>query len=150
MFISPQPDVQLKWSLDRKYSILNRKVIYIEKSELNIADMWLIPCDHITYTSYSKLSKELKNGIKMAKQFLSYLSNIILTALIHNLKTVWPTKISMPFLSSLENVEKLLIILRWHTKHANFKLGVQYPLKISALLLKTILGKDGAIWVVCY
>ena len=23
----------------------------------------------------------------------------------------------------------MLIILRWHTKHVNFKLGVQYPFK---------------------
>ena len=30
--------------------------------------------------------------------------NNILNVLIHNLKTAWPTKISMPFLSSLENL----------------------------------------------
>ena len=30
--------------------------------------------------------------------------NIILNVLIHTLKTVWPTKLSMPFLSSLENL----------------------------------------------
>ena len=29
--------------------------------------------------------------------------NIDLTVLIHNLKTAWPTQISMPFLSSLDN-----------------------------------------------
>ena len=32
-----------------KCSIWNRQVIYIEKSKLNIADMWLIPLDHVTY-----------------------------------------------------------------------------------------------------
>ena len=32
-----------------KCSILNGKVIYIEKSKLNIADMWLIPLDHVTF-----------------------------------------------------------------------------------------------------
>ena len=31
-------------------------------------------------------------------------SNIILTVLIYNLKTAWPTKISMPFLSSSNNL----------------------------------------------
>ena len=30
--------------------------------------------------------------------------NIILTVLIHNLKTAWPTKILMPFLSPLDNL----------------------------------------------
>ena len=32
-----------------KCSILNEQVIYIEKSKLNIANMWLIPLDHVTY-----------------------------------------------------------------------------------------------------
>ena len=31
-----------------KCSILNRQVIYIEKSKLNIANMWLIPLDCVT------------------------------------------------------------------------------------------------------
>ena len=31
-----------------KCSILNGQVIYIEKSKLNIADMWLIPLDRVT------------------------------------------------------------------------------------------------------
>ena len=30
--------------------------------------------------------------------------NNSLTVLIHNLKTTWPTKVSMPFLSSLDNL----------------------------------------------
>ena len=30
--------------------------------------------------------------------------NIILNVLINKLKTAWPTKISMPFLSSLDNL----------------------------------------------
>ena len=33
-----------------KCCILNGQVIYIEKSKLNIADMWLIPPDRVTYT----------------------------------------------------------------------------------------------------
>ena len=32
-----------------KCSILNGKVIDIEKTKLNIADMWLIPLDRVTY-----------------------------------------------------------------------------------------------------
>ena len=32
-----------------KWSILNGQLIYIEKSKLNIADMWLIPLDRVTY-----------------------------------------------------------------------------------------------------
>ena len=31
-----------------KCNILNGLVIYIEKSKLNIADMWLIPLDRVT------------------------------------------------------------------------------------------------------
>ena len=31
-------------------------------------------------------------------------------------------------------VQKVLIILKWHRKHANFKLGVQYSLKIRNFL----------------
>ena len=60
------------------------------------------------YESYSKLAKELKNNIKMQvgqailENFID--QNNILTVLIHNLKTIWPTKMSMPFLSSLDNL----------------------------------------------
>ena len=50
MFISLQPDVRLRWGFESKCSILNEQVIYIEKSKLNITDMWLIPLDHVTYT----------------------------------------------------------------------------------------------------
>ena len=49
LFISLQPDVRLRWGLDPKCSILNVQVIYNEKSNLNIADMWLISLDHVTY-----------------------------------------------------------------------------------------------------
>ena len=64
--------------------------------------------------------------------------NIILTVLIHNLKTARPTKIPMPFLNSLDNLlwdvciiffKKVLIILRESTKHANFWLRGAVPLK---------------------
>ena len=48
LFISLQPDVRLRWGLDKKKNILDEQVIYIEKSKLNIADMWLIPLDHVT------------------------------------------------------------------------------------------------------
>ena len=34
---------------ESKCSILNGQVIYVEKSKLNIADMWLIPLDRVTY-----------------------------------------------------------------------------------------------------
>ena len=60
------------------------------------------------YASYSKLSKELKISIKIkvgqaVLVLLIQKENNILTVLICNLKTAWPTKISMPFLSSLNN-----------------------------------------------
>ena len=58
----------------------------------------------IIYASYSKVSKELRNSIKIkvGQRFLSYWSkHNILTVLICNLKTAGPTKISVPFLSSL-------------------------------------------------
>ena len=52
------------------------------------------------YASYSKLSKEFKNSLKIyigrsRGCWLIDLNNI-LTIFIHNFKTVWPTKISMP------------------------------------------------------
>ena len=37
-----------------KCSILNGQVIYIENSKLNIADMWLIPLDHVTFLDDAK------------------------------------------------------------------------------------------------
>ena len=60
----------------------------------------------MTHASYSKLSKELKNSIKIkvSQAVLELLiQNNILTVLIYNLKTSWPTKIAMPFLSFLNN-----------------------------------------------
>ena len=39
-----------------KCSILNGQVIYIEKSKLNAADMWLILLDHVTYTAWNPLN----------------------------------------------------------------------------------------------
>ena len=65
------------------------------------------------YASYSKLSTELKDGINIFKcrPSSSWVigqavidQDIILTVLIHNFKTTWPTKLSMPFLSSLDNL----------------------------------------------
>ena len=53
------------------------------------------------YASYSKLSKEFKNSIeiKIGQAVLEFLiQNQNFTVLICNLKTAWPTKISMPFL----------------------------------------------------
>ena len=57
------------------------------------------------YTSYSKLSKELKNSFKI-KVHLAFLELLIKTIfwLNHNLKTAWLTKISMPFFSSIDNL----------------------------------------------
>ena len=61
------------------------------------------------YESYSKLSKELKSSIKI-KVGQSVLELIvidqsnILTVLIYNLKTTWPTKLSTSMLSSLGNL----------------------------------------------
>ena len=62
----------------------------------------------MTYASYSKLSKELKNSIKIwvGQAVLDQVidPNIIFTLLIYNFKTTWSTKISMPFLSSFDNL----------------------------------------------
>ena len=66
---------------------------------------------------YSKKSIKIKVG-QAVLEFL--LQKQHLAVLICNLKTAWPTKISMPFLSSLNNFYKmhnlffkrLLIILR--------------------------------------
>ena len=57
-----------------------------------------------------KLSKELKKKKKIASKsikamrFLSYWSKHQVDCLIHNLKTTGSTRISMPFLSSLDNL----------------------------------------------
>ena len=56
------------------------------------------------YASYSKLSKELKNSMKIKvgqAVFELLIQNEHLAVLIYNLKTTWPTKTSMSFLSSL-------------------------------------------------
>ena len=59
------------------------------------------------------------------------------TVMINNSGTTRPTYILMLFLSSLDNLpsdvhiilkKRVLIILRQSTKHANFWLGVQFPL----------------------
>ena len=56
----------------------------------------------IIYASYSKLSKELKNSIKI-KVGQAIFELLIQKQHIYNLKTACPIKISMPFLSSLNN-----------------------------------------------
>ena len=92
------------------------------------------------YASYSKLSMKLKNSIKnLGRPSGSWVidHNNILTVLIHKLKNTWPTKMSMPFLSSVTIcfkmhilfLKKVLIFLRLNTKNVNFWLEVQYPLK---------------------
>ena len=40
-----------------KCCILNGQVIYIEKSKLNIADMWLIPLDRVTFNEVLRVSR---------------------------------------------------------------------------------------------
>ena len=72
--------------------------------------------------------------------------------LINNSRTAWPTWILMLFLSSsLDNLykmhtcisffKKVLIILRQNTKHANFWLGVHYPIRARSQIL--VLGLTG-------
>ena len=46
-----------------KCSILNGQVIFVGKSKLNIADMWLIPLDHVT-------NKHICEGLLVHKQTL--------------------------------------------------------------------------------
>ena len=38
----------IEMGFESRCSILNGQVIYIEKTKLKIADMWLIPLDHVT------------------------------------------------------------------------------------------------------
>ena len=50
LFISPQPcRCPIEMGFRSKCCISNEQVIYTENSKLNIADMWLIPLDHVTY-----------------------------------------------------------------------------------------------------
>ena len=41
-----------------KCSILNGQVIYLEKSKSNIANMWLIPLDHVTFVIMNLLAAQ--------------------------------------------------------------------------------------------
>ena len=57
--------------------------------------------------------------------------NNILTVLIHNLNPLSLLKISLEFLGQFT----LRCMLFFHTKHAHFKLGMQYPLKAIHFVL---------------
>ena len=107
-------------------------------------------CQHLFEKWYVYLIVYCSRNSKIALKFRSRPSgcwviinqNNILTVLIQNLKAVWLIKIPMPFLSSLDNLlydayivlqkkkkkKKVLTILRQIAKHANFLLGVQFPL----------------------
>ena len=39
--------------------------------------------------------------------------------------------LTIPLRTAYYLSKKVLIIFRWHTKYANFKLGMQYPLKVT-------------------
>ena len=60
-------------------SILNGQVIYIEKSKLNIADMWLIPFDRVTY---------MNNVIFCFKNRITLVSSLKFVLVAH-IKAVW-------------------------------------------------------------
>ena len=65
----------------------------------------------ITYAPYRKLSKELKLALNLTRPIGSWVidQSNILTILIHNFKTAWPTKISMRFGIFLDNLHKLYL-----------------------------------------
>ena len=98
--------------------------------------------------SYNELSKELKNSIKIkVKRFLSYWSkNNILIVLICNLKSAWPTKISMPFKKSLNNFCNMHIFFQKvvYYSHVEYKTcyflvgGAQYPHNIPTRSIATL------------
>ena len=48
LFLKEQPDVLLRWGLDQNVAFLMNKW-FIKKSKLNIADVWLIPLDPVTF-----------------------------------------------------------------------------------------------------
>ena len=56
---------------ESKCSILNGQEIYIKKSKLNIADMWLIPLDRVTYMYESPLNFQCRHPYK-SKTKLAY------------------------------------------------------------------------------
>ena len=60
-----------------KCSILNGQVIYIEKSKLNIADMWLIPPDCVTYTDYGTCHASAKASMESRLDYCNSLLNCI-------------------------------------------------------------------------
>ena len=76
-----------------KCRILNRQVIYIENSKLNIADMWLIPLDRVTY---------VVSRMKMSHPWDCAIS--VMFVVLHSGQTVflWP-KIYQCVLPSISN-----------------------------------------------
>ena len=61
----------IEMGFESKCSILNGKVIYIKKWKLNIADMWLIPLDRVTFINFHKLSKR-HNSTWMCSWLFNY------------------------------------------------------------------------------
>ena len=50
LFISPQPDVRLRWGLDQNVAFkMDKWFIFKKTTKLKIANMWLIPLDCVTY-----------------------------------------------------------------------------------------------------
>ena len=47
---------------ESKWNILNRQIVDVEKSELDIADMWLISLDHVTYCHMNATKSDLHFG----------------------------------------------------------------------------------------
>ena len=50
MFISLHPDVWLRWDLNQNVAFEMDKWFILKNQKLSIANMWLIPLDHVTYT----------------------------------------------------------------------------------------------------
>ena len=83
-------------------------------------------------TFWSKLSEKL-DGVTIVVGQAVLDQNNILHILINNSRTAGPTKMLIPCQTICFKLiiifQKMLIILRWPTKHAQYLFGMQSPLK---------------------
>ena len=97
---APPPSEEKQTVFWRGYCIPNQKCAYF------VLFLKIISTFFKVYTSYSKLSKKLKNDIKISRPSSSWVfdQNNTLIVLIQNLKTACPTQMPIPFLGYLDNL----------------------------------------------
>ena len=86
--------------------ILNGQVIYVQKSKLNIADMWLIPLDRVTYICTLRVLFMIKKVCPVGFQL--FLTPKLTNAKIwKKLSILWYTKFQLITVKYHDEVEAL-------------------------------------------